>query len=180
MWAGDEVDLRWQLPGANPRTGRLALGRILERVLRPPAPAQRKGICGRGRGGGVVGRAAAAGICLDLKILRSRAQTRDNLEKAPLSLARSPREPGKVPQPGGRERRGPRLPVDATPFLGYAPPLPLPEPGRGEGGKHRLSPGQPEARPRLGAQGKSGVARALLTSPAPGPPPPPPPGENGR
>lgn len=47
------------------------------------------------------GRAAAAGICLDLKILPSRAQTQDNLEKAPLLLARSPREPGKVPQPRG-------------------------------------------------------------------------------
>lgn len=53
---------------------------------------------GAGRRSGL---AEAAGICLDLKIHPSRAQTQDNLEKAPLSLARSPREPGKAPQPRG-------------------------------------------------------------------------------
>lgn len=67
----------------------------LPRVNCPPAPAQRKGAGRRS------GPAAAAGICLDLTTLSTGAQTQGNLEKALLSLARSPREPWRSPQPRG-------------------------------------------------------------------------------
>lgn len=66
----------------------------------PASPSLEEGNLRKGAGRRS-GRAAAAGICLDLKILPSRAQTQDNLKNAPLSLARSPREPGKVAQPLG-------------------------------------------------------------------------------
>lgn len=102
----------------------------------------------------------------------TRAQTQRATRRRPLSLARSPKEPGRAPQPpppagcveagGGGER--PEAAVDATLVLAYV--LPDPKPG----GRSRLSSGQPE--PRQWPE-KSGVARLLLTSWVPGPATPP-------
>lgn len=95
----------------------------------------------------------------------------------PLSLAGSPKEPGRAPQPppsrgggggerGQREGKGRRAEaaVDATLDLAYV--LSDPEPG----GRTRLSPGQPKDRPWLE---ESGFARLLLTSWVSGPATPP-------
>lgn len=129
-----------------PRTGGLEQGRTLPRKSRLPAsPSLEEGKLRKGAGRRS-GRAATAGICLDLTTLSTRAQTQGNLEKALLSLARSPREPRRAPQPRGegKGRRGPRLLVDATPLLVYA--------------LHSLFPSRAEA----GGGGVRGCAPTLL------------------
>lgn len=76
-----------------------------------------------------------------MKTLSTRAQTQDNLRRLRSHWPGVRGRVGGLHSPRGRGRRGPRLPVDATPFLAYAfhSPFPSPGGGGGGGGAHGLS-----------------------------------------